>query len=73
MKRNLSKTDFLVRLILGVILLVISFLGLFIDELIDLILLGIGGALIITVLLRFCPLYFFLGLNTNKPKKSKMY
>lgn len=73
MKRNVSKTDLIIRLILGTILLIVSFLDLLNDELISLILLCAGGVLIITTLLRFCPLYFFLGLNTNKPKKMKMY
>jgi len=73
MKRNVSKTELIIRLILGIIMLLTSFTDVLEDKLIDLVLLFLGSVLIVSAIIRFCPLYFFLGLNTNKPKKTKMY
>lgn len=61
MKVNVGKTDRLIRLVLGILLL-----GLFmLDGNIKY--LGILGIIfILTSIIRFCPLYTIFGVNTHK-------
>lgn len=64
MKKNVGTADQVVRIILGVILLALLFI---LDGGIKYVgLLGI--VLILTGLLRFCPLYPLIGLNTDSKK-----
>ena len=63
MKKNIGKTDRIIRLVLGLAILISpSFVGLNI-------LWGlIGVVLIVTSLISFCPLYPVLGVNTRNIK-----
>ena len=55
------------------ILLAIAFAGLYITKLVEgslgLVLLTVGGILLLTSTINFCPLYSILGMNTSKKKK----
>lgn len=74
MKKNVSALDAILRLILGAIALFFSLSEYFHDDLLEYCLLALGALLIVTGLLRVCPLYLFLGLDThNKGNHMKMY
>lgn len=61
MTKNIGSKDRMIRLVLGVLLIVI---GLFTNSWLDL----IGVLLVITALLKFCPLYIPFKINTLKEK-----
>jgi len=65
MKQNIGCTDRTIRIIVGITLMALAFLGV--------VLLGagwwlgwLGVILLVTGLFRFCPLYPLLGINTKK-------
>jgi hypothetical protein len=62
---NEGRTDRIIRAVVGIILLVITFL---IDPMAwKIVLWVVSGILLLTAAIGFCPLYFILHLNT-KPK-----
>ncbi|MBN2853075.1 MAG: DUF2892 domain-containing protein [Clostridia bacterium] len=64
MKKNVGKTDKLIRIILGVVLLSLLFI---IDS--GWRWIGLLGIVAIgTALINFCPLYTLIGVNTNREK-----
>ncbi|MGK4568963.1 YgaP family membrane protein [Flavobacterium sp. 3HN19-14] len=74
MKKNFGKSGRFVRVVFGTSLIILGFTDFFTDELLQNIAIGIGIFLLLTALVYFCPLYYFLGINTFKSgKKSKMY
>jgi uncharacterized membrane protein HdeD (DUF308 family) len=74
MRKNFNKSGRFVRFILGAIALILSLTNYFEDPLIGYVLLGLGIVLIVTAIIQFCPLYYFLGIDTFKSKnKMKMY
>ncbi len=74
MKKNFNKSGRFIRFILGAIALMLSLSNYFEDLLIENVLLGLGTILVVTAILQFCPLFYFLGINTFKPKNNaKMY
>ncbi len=66
MKNNVGKIDQFIRIILGLALLSsfilldggMKYIGI------------VGIILVLTSVLKFCPLYTLLGFNTNKAKNS---
>ena len=62
MKKNIGKTDKIIRIILGLVILSQSVFGL--HSLWGL----IGLVLIITAVIDFCPAYTLLGINTRNIK-----
>jgi hypothetical protein len=68
MKKNMGATDKAIRIILA-----IAFAGLYITKLVEgnlgLVLLTIGGVLILTSTISFCPLYTLLGMSSAEKKK----
>jgi len=64
----MGATDKAIRIILA-----IAFAGLYITKLVEgslgLVLLTIGGVLLLTSTISFCPLYTLLGMNTTEKKK----
>ena len=62
MKKNIGKTDKIIRIILGLVILSQSVFGL--QSLWGL----IGLVLIITAVIDFCPAYTLLGINTRNIK-----
>ncbi len=73
MKRNVGKSDMIVRFILSAILLALSFGDVSPDELLDNLLLVFGIYLLITGTLKFCFIYYFLGLSSYSKSRTKMY
>jgi hypothetical protein len=68
MKKNMGTTDKAIRIILA-----IAFAGLYITKLVEgslgLVLLTIGGVLLLTSTISFCPLYTLLGMSSAEKKK----
>ena len=71
MKRNMSNTDRIVRGIIAVIIIGLSFSGIIHGPL-GITLLVISGIFIITSIFAICPLYSLLGISTcgARPKKT---
>ncbi|MGZ3846202.1 MAG: YgaP family membrane protein [Flavisolibacter sp.] len=65
MKSNLGTTDKIIRIIIALVIGVLYFTN-NISGIIGTILLIVGIILVLTVLINFCPLYFLLGLRSNK-------
>jgi len=69
MKPNEGTTDRIIRLILGVVLIIIGWLGLG-NNTLGIILDIIGVILLITGITGFCAIYRILGINTLKVPKE---
>ncbi len=73
MRRNIDKAGSIIRAVIGIVSIALSFADLFEDNLVSYVLFAIGVVLIFASLIQICPLYYFLGMNSNKAKKMKMY
>ncbi len=67
MKINLGKTDRIIRLLLGVLLIALTISGA-VTGTWGIILLVIAAISMLTSLFRFCPLYFLFGIQTCNGK-----
>lgn len=65
MKKNIGSVDKMIRIIIGIALLSLYFLLEGGMKYISL----IGIVLLLTALLKFCPLYTLFGMNTDSTKK----
>jgi hypothetical protein len=63
MNSNVGSLDRILRIILGVVLGVLYFNGTVAGTL-GVVLLVVGIVLILTALIKFCPIYRILGMNT---------
>ena len=70
MKKNVGTGDRFLRVMIGVIALIVGLSGL-LEGTLKWLALGIGGVMILTASLQFCPLYTLLGINTCKVKSKK--
>lgn len=69
MTRNESTTDRIIRAVTGIALIALWVLG--VTQGVLAIILGVvGGVLVLTSLLGFCPLYALFGINTCPVKRS---
>lgn len=68
MKKNVGSIDRIVRILFAVIVSVLFFTNV-ISGTLGIILLLIGGVLLATSLINFCPLYAVLGVNSCPVKK----
>lgn len=68
MKKNMGKTDKLIRVILGLIFIALYFAGTVTGTL-GIVLLILGAVFILTSAMSFCPLYTLVGINTCAVKK----
>ncbi len=69
MRANVGLLDRIIRIALGLALIVAAFipgLGLVANPIVQWGAIIVGAVLIVTALLRFCPLYRLLGLSTCK-------
>lgn len=73
MKKNINKSGRIARAIIGIIAVALSLTDFFEDQIVDIGLLIMGAVLLIAAVAQMCPLYHFLGINTYKTKKIKMY
>jgi len=63
MKTNVGSTDKIIRIITAVLFSVLFFTGTVAGSL-GFVLLALGGILLATSLISFCPLYTLFGINT---------
>jgi heme/copper-type cytochrome/quinol oxidase subunit 4 len=74
MKKNFNKSERFIRFILGLVLLVVILTVSIEDPLLKNIAIGMDIMLLLAAVMQFCPLYYFLGIDTYKSKnKPKMY
>lgn len=72
MKTNIGKADRIIRFAIAAIIVVLYTLSIITGTL-GIILLLVAGALVLTSLVSFCPLYAMLGMNTcnfNQKRKN---
>ncbi len=70
MKKNMGKTDKLIRLVLAVVFAVLYFNGI-VAGTVGIVLLVLAGVFTLTSLVSFCPLYAPFGLSTCKNEMAK--
>jgi hypothetical protein len=70
MKKNVGKTDGVIRLIL-VAILVILYFALGLKGTVGIIVLAVAVILCLTVVTGVCPLYMLFGINTIEKKEKK--
>ncbi|MBF4985171.1 DUF2892 domain-containing protein [Nonlabens mediterrranea] len=68
MKKNLGNIDRMVRVLFAVIVSILFFTNVITGTL-GIILLIVGGVLLATSFMNFCPLYAVLGINSCPVKK----
>ncbi len=69
MKANMGTVDRAIRAIVGIALIASWPLGLF-AGVIAIVLPLVGAVLLVTAMLRWCPPYTLLGINTGAPKED---
>jgi hypothetical protein len=67
MKKNVGSIDKIVRYVLAAILIALFAFNV-VSGLLGYILLAVAAIFIVTSLLNFCPIWWLLGLKTNKAK-----
>ncbi len=65
MKHNEGRTDRIIRIVLGIILLILG-IAVIATGWLEWIFVALGAILLITGIVGFCPLYALLKINTNK-------
>jgi hypothetical protein len=70
MKKNMGKTDRIVRVVIAVIIAGLYYGG-YISGTLGLVLLILAAVFVITSFMGYCPLYGPLGLNTCSDKEKK--
>ncbi|WP_026706518.1 YgaP family membrane protein [Flavobacterium soli] len=73
MRKNLNRTDGLIRAILGILGIVLFFLEVFQSDKIEMITGIIGVILLFSAIIEFCPFYYFFGIKTRQKHKRKFY
>ncbi|MGJ8682997.1 MAG: YgaP family membrane protein [Nonlabens sp.] len=68
MKKNIGTIDRIIRVLLAVVVSVLFFTNV-ISGTVGIVLLAVGGVLLATSFINFCPLYSILGINTCPLKK----
>ncbi|WP_276390465.1 YgaP family membrane protein [Eudoraea chungangensis] len=69
MKRNMGKTDKIVRVALAIIAALLVYFDV-VQGTFAYVLLAMASVFILTSLISFCPVYGLVGLNTCKVKKT---
>lgn len=67
MKKNIGKTDMIVRLVLAAILVILYFIG--VGKLLGLIFILVAIILALTALTRTCPLWYIFRTDTLEKKE----
>jgi hypothetical protein len=65
MKKNVGTIDKTVRILIAVVMVVLYFTHV-ISGVSGIILLALSGVLVVTSLMSFCPIWYALGLSTQK-------
>ena len=66
MTKNVNQTDRIVRVVLAVILAILGVTQLGSSAIFGIILIAVGGILLATAYMGFCPIYAAIGFSTNK-------
>ena len=69
MKKNMGKVDQMIRIIAAIVIAALYFMNI-LSGTVAIILLVVAGIFIATSFVNFCPLYFALGLKTNKKESA---
>ena len=69
MKANMGTVDRVIRAIVGIALIASWPLGL-LEGALAIVLPVVGAVLLVTAMLRWCPPYMLLGINTGAPKED---
>ncbi|MEZ4997402.1 MAG: DUF2892 domain-containing protein [Bacteroidales bacterium] len=67
MKKNIGKTDMIVRLVLAAILVILYFIG--VGKLLGLIFILVAIILVLTGLTRTCPIWYIFRTDTLEKKE----
>ena len=73
MKKNVNKSDMTIRFIIAVIALGLSITDFFEDQFLDTCLLALGVVMLVTGILRFCPFYYLMEIDTTRERKKRLY
>lgn len=65
MKKNMSNTDRVIRLVVAAIALLLYFTNT-VSGTLGIVLLAVAGIFVLTSLINFCPLYRLFGISTCK-------
>jgi len=68
MKKNIGSIDQIIRYALAAIIIVLFLLKV-VTGLLGYILLAVAAVFIVTALINFCPIWWTIGVKTNKAKK----
>lgn len=68
MKKNMGTADVIVRLLVAAVVAILYFTNT-IGGTLGIVLLVLAGVFVLTSVIRFCPLYAIVGLNTCPVKK----
>lgn len=67
MKKNMSNTDRIVRILISILLVVLYFTNV-VSGTLGIVLLVLAGVFTLTSFMSFCPLYTIFGISTCKVK-----
>jgi hypothetical protein len=65
MKANIGSLDKVIRIFLAIVFAIL-YITKMVEGTVSIILLVVGGILLLTSIINFCPLYAIMGLNSNK-------
>jgi len=65
MKANIGSLDKVIRIFLAIVFAML-YITKMVEGTVSVILLVVGGVLLLTSIINFCPLYAIMGLNSNK-------
>jgi membrane-bound ClpP family serine protease len=68
MKKNVGRADQFIRILLGLVLIVLSF---FVPTVWDIIMLILGILMILTGTISYCPVYLLFKINTRGKKEKQ--
>ncbi len=69
MKKNMGRTDRIIRIIVAVVITILYWQG-SIEGTLAYVLFAVAGIFLLTSLISFCPLYSIVGLHTCKIKNN---
>lgn len=67
MTTNVGSTDRIVRLVAAAVALLVAFFGVGASSTLGIVLIVVGIVLAVTGIVRFCPIWRVLGVNTARP------
>lgn len=66
MEKNIGILDKIFRILVAAVIAVLFYLEVVVSDMLSYVLLFVGGVMLITSLLEFCPLYLVFGIKTCK-------